>query len=52
MSGIMDDFKLLAHYYMSLMEGDTHKIEDAMELLREYNFIDEDGEVISDEDDD
>lgn len=49
---IMSDFKRLAYYYNSLMEGDTHLIDDAMDLLREYEFIDEDGEWIGDTEDD
>ena len=37
------DFKLLASYSDSLIEGDTHRIEDAQKLLQKYNLMDEDG---------
>lgn len=45
-----DAFRLLASYYMSLMEGDTHKIDDAFELLRKHGFLDEDDEWVDEED--
>jgi hypothetical protein len=45
------DFKLLAYYYLSLMEGDTHLIEDAYELLRNHGIVDENGERIYEDED-
>ena len=36
------DFNSLASYWDSLMEGDTHHIEDAQKLLQKYNLMDED----------
>lgn len=39
-----EDFRKLAYYYLSLLDGDTHLIEGAQELLYEYGFVDEDEE--------
>lgn len=36
-------FRLMCQYYLSLVEGDTHKIDDAYALMREYGIVDEDG---------
>jgi len=51
MSGIMDDFKLLANYAYRMIEGDD-VTEEVMDILREYNFITEDDEWDYGEDDD
>jgi hypothetical protein len=45
-----DDGRTMAGYYMSLMEGDTHQIESAMEFMKSRGWLDEDGEFINDED--
>ena len=37
------DFRLLARYFLSVMEGDTHLVEDAYKLLHQYGITDEDG---------
>jgi hypothetical protein len=39
-------FEQMCNYYYSLMEGDTHRIDDAYKLMREFGIIDEDGEMI------
>ena len=39
-------FGQMCYYYYSLMEGDTHNIEDATRIMREFGIIDEDGEMI------
>ena len=41
-----DAFEEMCHCYYSLMEGDTHNIEDATRIMREFGIIDEDGEMI------
>lgn len=46
----LKDFKRLADYFFSVMEGDTHLIEDAYTLLKKYNLCDADGFPIGDED--
>lgn len=43
------DFKQLAACYMSLMEGDTHRVEEALELMRKHKLIDENDEFADDE---
>lgn len=43
------DFKSLAHYWNSLMDGDTIRIEDAQKLLQEYSLMDADGFWLADE---
>lgn len=43
-----EKFRLMCHYYLSLMEGDTHRIEDAMKLMRKEGIIDENDEEIED----
>lgn len=37
------DFVALAWCYNSLIEGDTHRIEDAYRILKKYNLVDKDG---------
>ena len=39
----------MAGYYISLMEGDTHQIEDAYAFMKERGWVDEDGFPIDDE---
>ena len=46
-----DAFEQMCHYYGSLMQGDTHNIENAYKLMREFNIIDEGGNVIYNEED-
>jgi len=41
-----DKFEQMCAYYMSLMDGDTHRIEDAFDLMKKEKVIDEDGEWI------
>lgn len=36
-------FLEMCRYYLSLMEGDTHLIEDAYALMKEQGVVDEDG---------
>lgn len=36
-------FLLMCGYYLSAMEGDTHRIEDAYALMKEHGIVDEDG---------
>ena len=36
------DFETLAYYYSSLMDGDTHLINDAYRLLQQHNLVDKD----------
>ena len=36
-------FHELAGYYLSLMDGDTHKIGDAYTLLQKEGIVDENG---------
>ena len=43
-------FEQMCNYYYSLMEGDTHRIGDAHDLMREFGIIDEDGEMIAGQD--
>jgi hypothetical protein len=38
-----DAFEQMCRYYMSLMEGDTHRIEAAHKLMREFRLVDEEG---------
>ena len=45
-------FEEMCSYYMSLMDGDTHRIEDAHKLMREFSIIDENGEMIDNDGDD
>jgi len=40
---IYQDFRKLARYYLSIMEGDTHLVEDAYKLLKAYDIVDDDG---------
>ena len=47
----LSDFEELAICFSSLMDGDTHMIEDAFALLRKYNLVDEDNIWIYNEDD-
>ena len=44
-----DAFEQMCRYYMSLMEGDTHRIEAAHKLMREFGIIDEYGDLILEE---
>jgi len=46
-----DHFKQMAYYYMSLLEGDTHLVDDAMLLMQESGFINDANEWIDDDDD-
>lgn len=46
-----DAFEQMCRYYMSLMEGDTHRIGGAHKLMREFGIIDEDGELIYEDED-
>lgn len=36
-------FRDMCHYYLSLIEGDTHMVDDAFKLMRSANIVDEDG---------
>lgn len=45
-----DPLRRLAFYINSLMDGDTHNIEDMYAYLRELNLVDEDGYLIDEED--
>ncbi len=40
---IEDKFKLMCSYYLSIMEGDTHIVDDAYSLMKEEGIVDEDG---------
>lgn len=42
-------FELMCNYYMSLMEGDTHLVEDAFTLMQQHGIINENNELIEDE---
>jgi hypothetical protein len=44
-------FKRMCGYYCSLMDGDTHHVEDAYALMKEHGIVDEDGEEIYEEED-
>ena len=46
-----DAFEQMCRYYMSLMEGDTHRIEAAHKLMREFGIIDEYGDLICEDED-
>ena len=46
-----DLFKQMCSYYCSLMEGDTHLVEDAYALMRKHNIVDENGEEIYEDED-
>ena len=46
-----DAFHEMCRYYMSLMEGDTHRIGDAHKLMREFGIVDEDGELTCEDED-
>lgn len=46
-----EKFETMCRYYVSLIEGDTHLIEDAYVLMKEEGIVDEDGEMIYEEDD-
>jgi hypothetical protein len=46
------EFELLAQYFFSVMEGDTHQIESAYRLLRKHNLADEDGFPIYEDEED
>jgi hypothetical protein len=41
-----DAFQKMCRYYMSLYEGDVHYPEEAFELMRKFNVIDENDELI------
>jgi len=41
-----EKLELMGRYFMSLMEGDTHMIDEALELLETEGIIDADHEVI------
>ena len=43
-------FKRMCSYYCSLMDGDTHQIECAYDLMKKHNIVDEDGEEIYEDD--
>ena len=45
-----NDFLTMCDYYYSLFEGDTHLVDDAIELMRKHGLVDENGERIYDED--
>ena len=47
----MDDFRLLASYAYQMIEGDD-VIEEVMDILREYHFINENDEWDHGEEDD
>jgi hypothetical protein len=47
-----DKFEQMCRYYLSLMEGDTHMIEDAYTLMKREGIVDEDGFQIYEEDED
>ena len=46
-----DAFEQMCRYYMSLMEGDTHRIAAAHKLMREFGIIDEYGYLICEDED-
>jgi len=46
-----EDFRLLAKYFMQLVEGDDWILDDAMKLLERHGFINEYGEFIDLEED-
>lgn len=48
---LAEDFNLLSRVFLSVMDGDTHRIEDGYEVLRKYNIVDEDGFEIYEEED-
>lgn len=45
-----DLFEEMCVYYLSLMEGDTHMIDDAYALMKREGIVDETGERIYKED--
>jgi hypothetical protein len=47
-----NDFRLLAQYFLSVMEGDDYLIDDAYALLRKHGIVDEDGFAIFEEEED
>lgn len=44
------DFKILAHYFCAIMDGDTYLIDNAYQLLKRYSLVDEDGFEIDETD--
>ena len=44
-------FEQMCGYYLSLMDGDTHRIEDAYSLMERHGIVDEDGEEIYEDED-
>ena len=40
---LKESLDLMVRYYLSTMEGDTHKVEDAYALMYELGYVDEDG---------
>jgi len=45
-----EKFEAMCRYYVSLMEGDTHMVDDAYDLMKKEGIVDEDGEQIYEED--
>jgi hypothetical protein len=45
------DLRLMATYYLSIMEGDTHMVEDAYAFMHKWGFTDKDGFEIGEDDD-
>lgn len=43
MDRLEDDFAHLARVFLSLVEGDTHLLDDAYEILKRRGIVDEDG---------
>jgi len=46
---LIEDFKKLAHYYISLYDGEDFYTEMAWKLIQKYNLVDEFGEQIYEE---
>lgn len=40
-------FHKMCKYYLSLIDGDTHYVTDALNLMEDYDIVDENGEVTS-----
>ena len=38
-----DAFALMCQYYLSLMDGDDHMVDEAFTLMRKHGIVDEDG---------
>jgi hypothetical protein len=46
-----EKFEQMCRYYISLVEGDTHMVDDAYALMKAEGIVDEDGFQIYEEDD-